>query len=280
MGESRRPRLGVVGSCNVDLVIRTTSLPRPGETVLGGDVERLPGGKGANQAAAAAILGGDVTLIASVGDDAAGEWLVGSLTDRGVDTSLVRRSRRPTGTAFITVAADGENEIVVSPGANDDLDPSDSRLDLFDVVVAQLEVAPTVVAEAARRARRFILNASPVAGLDDTLLNASDVVIANGVEAASFDVDRLAHCVVTLGAEGAVHLSLGREVARARPPRVTPIDTVGAGDVFIAAYALRDAEGAEPADALRFAVVAGALATQARGAQGALPTREEVESWM
>jgi ribokinase len=274
-----RPRIGVVGSCNVDLVVRTEVLPRPGETVLGGDVERLPGGKGANQAAAAGRLGADVTLLASVGEDAAGEWLLDVLGGHRVITSLVLRSSRPTGTAFITVAMGGENEIVVSPGANADLDITDADVEGYDVVLAQMEVGPRVVAQAASRARRFILNAAPAGELDDALLAASDVVIANQVEAASFDVASLSHCVLTLGARGAVHLAHGREVARARAPQLTPIDTVGAGDVFCGAYALRFAEGAEPADALRFAVIAGSLATLARGAQGALPTRAEVESW-
>jgi ribokinase len=280
VGATDRPRLGVVGSCHVDLVVRTTTLPRPGETVVGGDVERLPGGKGANQAVAAARLGADVTLMACVGRDDEAEWLLGLLVSEGVDASRVRRSPRPTGTAFITVAGDGENEIVVSSGANEELDLSSAALDDFDVVLAQLEVSRSVVAEAASRARRFILNAAPAEARDDGLLKASDVVIVNQVEAASIDVAAIAHCVLTLGAEGAVHLAYGREVARARPPRLASVDTVGAGDAFCAAYALRDAEGAEPADALRFAVVAGALATRARGAQGALPTRAEVEEWM
>jgi len=280
VGTTDRPRLGVVGSCNVDLVVRAATLPRPGETVVGGDVERLPGGKGANQAVAAARLGADVTLMACVGRDEASEWLLGLLVKAGVDTSQVRRSARATGTAFITVAGDGENQIVVSSGANEELDLSGVRLDDFDVVVAQLEVSRLVVAEAASRARRFILNAAPAGVSDDGLLTSSDVVIVNQVEAASIDVADLAHCVLTLGAEGAVHLAHGREVARARPPRVASVDTVGAGDAFCAAYAVRDAEGAEPADALRFAVVAGALATRVRGAQGALATRAEVEEWM
>jgi ribokinase len=275
-----RPRLAVVGSANVDLVVRTSSLARPGETVLGGDVERLPGGKGANQAAAAARLGADVTLLAAVGDDAAGEWLIEGLAALGVDVARVQRSARPTGTAFVTVAPGGDNQIVVSPGANDALDVASADLGSFDVVLAQMEVGPRTVADAAARSSRLVLNAAPAEGLDEATLAACAVVIANEVEAASLDVARLAHCVVTLGSRGAVHWARGVEIARAPARDVHPVDTVGAGDVFCAAYALAFAEGAEANAALRFAVAAGSLATLGHGAQGALPTRAEVEAWL
>jgi len=279
VGSAGRPRLAVVGSANVDLVVRAAALPRPGETVLAGDVERLPGGKGANQAAAAARLGADVTLLAAVGDDAAGEWLVEGLVALGVDVTRVQRSARPTGTAFITVAPSGDNQIVVSSGANDTLDVASADLGSFDVVLAQMEVGPRVVADAAARSTRFVLNAAPVAGLDADTLAACSVVIANEVEAAALDTALLEHCVVTLGGRGAVHLTRGREVARATALDVRPVDTVGAGDVFCAAYAIAYAEGVEAGAALRFAVAAGSLATLGRGAQGALPTRADVEAW-
>jgi len=274
------PRLAVVGGCNVDLVVEVTRLPRPGETVLGGDVARWPGGKGANQAAAAARLGATTTLFATVGDDESGAWLLESLHATGVDTRQVARSRRPTGSAFITVTPAGENEIVVSSGANADLDLSGVDLAGYDVVLTQLEVAATVVDEAVARAACSVLNVAPAVPVSDETLDRCTVVIANEVEADALDLARLGHCVLTLGARGAVHLSHGREVARAMAPAVDVIDTVGAGDAFCAAYAVRFAAGDDAEAALRFAVVAGSLATTARGAQGALPTTEEVEAWL
>jgi ribokinase len=275
-----RPRVAVVGSANVDHVVRCAALPRPGETVLGEDVALFAGGKGANQAAALARLGVDVTLIAAVGEDASGEWLASRARDLGVDVSWLQRSSRPTGAAFITVDRHGENEIVVSPGANADLDPSGIDLATFEVVLAQLEVPLPVVDDAARRSRTLVLNAAPASAVAPETLGRCAVVIANEREAASLDLASLACCVVTLGALGAVAYEHGREVARAVPPPVEVVDTVGAGDVFCAAYTAQFSWGASPKDALRFAVAAGALATRDVGAQGALPTRDEVERWL
>lgn len=280
VGHDTRPRLGVVGSCNVDLVVRCRQLARPGETVLGDDVVRLSGGKGANQAAAAARLGADVSLIAALGDDESGEWLLSELRRHGVRENLIQRSSRPSGTAFITVDDAGENEVVVSPGANSDLSLSGVDLGVFDVVLAQMEVSATVLDEAAASSRHFILNVAPARPVAPETLARCAVVIANEVEAASFDVASLEHCVVTLGSRGAVHYARGTEIARVSAPLVKPVDTVGAGDVFCAAYALQWALGVSPDQALKFAVTAGALATLALGAQGSLPTREEVESWL
>lgn len=275
-----RPRLGVVGSANVDFVVRCEHLPRPGETVLGGDVTRLPGGKGANQAVAASRLGADVSFIGAVGRDEAGDWLLEGLGAHGVDVSRVSRSARPTGVAMITVAEGGQNQIVVAAGANRDLDLSAVDLESFEVVLCQLEVDGEVVAETARRAARLVLNVAPAVAVDPAALRAAEVVIANETEAEALDLRELRHCVVTLGARGAVRLERGWEVARALPPPVEPVDTVGAGDVFSAAYALQCALGADADEALRYAVVAGSLATQSRGAQGALPTDEEVRQWL
>lgn len=279
-GDRAGPRIGVVGSCNVDFVVRCRQLARPGETVLGDDVVRLPGGKGANQAAAAARLGADVSLMASLGDDESGEWLLDVLRGRGVRDELVLRSSRPTGTAFIAVDDRGENEIVVSPGANADLDLGGVDLDSFDVVLASMEVSSSVIDDAAQRSRNFVLNVAPVSLVNPATLARCAVVIANEVEAESFDLAALQHGVVTLGARGAVHYHHGREIARAVAPVVEPVDTVGAGDVFCAAYALQWASGASAQDALSFAVTAGSLATMSLGAQGALPTSEEVEWWL
>ncbi|MHB2028839.1 MAG: ribokinase [Acidimicrobiales bacterium] len=275
-----RPRVGVVGSCNVDLVVRCDELPRPGETVLGEDVVRLAGGKGANQACAAAALGASVTMVGSLGDDEMGRWLLSVLEQRGVAIDLMQRSPRATGTAFIAVDRRGENEIVVSPGANGDLDVSQIDLANFDVVLTQMEIPLRVVDDVARKSSSLILNAAPSRSVDPATLARCAVVIVNERECETLDLRSLEHCVVTLGERGAVHYQRGIEVARATAPTLDPVDAVGAGDVFCAAYALQYARGVTSDDALRFAVVAGALATMGFGAQGALPTQGEVETWL
>ena len=269
-------RLGVVGSANVDIVVRCAVLPRPGETILASDPSRFPGGKAANQAAALAALGVDTTLIARVGVDEAGDWMVENLRQRGVKTSMVQRTDVPTGTAYITVDDAGENIFVVARGANASLAIDDVDLDTFDVVLAQMEVDAAVVEAVAQRAPRLILNVAPARPVPAATLARCAVVIANEHEAELLTITDLAHCVVTLGSMGAVHYAFGIEVARATPPAVRVVDTVGAGDVFCAAYAAQYAGGASPLEALTFAVTAGALATQALGAQGALPSTEEV----
>jgi ribokinase len=276
----KAPRLGVVGSCNVDLVVRCHDLPRPGETILGDDLRRLPGGKGANQAVAASHLGATVSFMACVGTDTDGDWLIDSLRGHGVHDDLVQRTHRSTGTAFIIVDDRGENEIVVAPGANDELTISHVDLLQFDVVLAQLEISNAIIDEAARRSSSFILNIAPASTVTQETLELCSVVIANELEATSVDLNSLAHCVVTLGAQGAVHYRYGREVARALAPVVDAVDTVGAGDVFCAAYAIEFARGSTPQDALEFSVTAGALATLANGAQGALPTESDVQQML
>ncbi len=280
IGSATTPRLGVVGSCNVDLVVRCRQLARPGETVLGDDVVRLSGGKGANQAAAAARLGANVSLMSTLGRDESAEWLLDALRGLGVHDELISRSPRPTGTAFITVDDHGENEIVVSRGANADLDLADVDLEPFDVVLASMEVAAAVLDDAARRSRRFILNVAPALPVNPETLDSCAVVIANEGEAESLSLATIEHCVVTMGAKGAVHFQRGREVARVAAPAIDPVDTVGAGDVFCAAYAVMWARGWPARDVLSYAVTAGAIATLALGAQGALPTHEEVTTWL
>ncbi len=268
------PRLVVVGSINLDLVARTERLPRPGETVTGATFSRVPGGKGANQAVAAARLGAEVTMIGCVGRDAFADDALVELVRAGVDLSRVCRVDGESGVALITVDADGENEIVVAPGANLALRPEDVDLPDADGVLAQLEIPLDVVADVARAAAgRFYLNAAPARGP----VPAADVTIVNRYELAELR-EPTGLVAVTHGAEGAVLLENGEEVARAAPPPVDAVDGTAAGDAFTACLVVSLLEGRPRDEALRRACAAGALAASRFGAQTSLPTAEEVDA--
>jgi ribokinase len=269
------PRLTVVGSVNLDLVARTERLPRPGETVTGATFSQIPGGKGANQAVAAARLGAEVTMIAAVGDDGFRQTAVVELERAGVDMSRFKVANGTTGVALITVDAEGENEIVVAPGANSDLHPDDVELPDCDGVLCQLEIPLETVEHVARTAPgEFFLNAAPARGGP---VPVADVTIVN-----RYELDALTHrdgvIVVTLGAEGALLLQGGEEVARAVPPVVDTVDGTAAGDAFTACFVVSLLEGRDHEEALRRACVAGALAASRFGAQTSLPTAEEVDA--
>jgi len=269
------PRLTVVGSVNLDLVARVERLPRPGETVTGATFSRIPGGKGANQAVAAARLGAEVTLIACVGDDDLARDALSELERAGVSLDLRRRGA--TGVALIAVDGDGENTIVVAPGANGQLMPQD--LDIpedRDGVLCQLEI-PLVTVEIAALAApgRFFLNAAPAAPGEP--IPAADVTIVNRYELDALP-GRSGLVAVTLGAEGAVLLEDGDEVARAAPPCVDAVDGTAAGDAFTACLVVSLLEGRPREDALRRACAAGALAASRFGAQTSLPTAAEVDA--
>jgi ribokinase len=274
------PKLTVVGSINLDLLVRTTRLPQPGETVLGNGFTQAGGGKGANQAIAAARLGLPVRLVAAVGDDAYGHRLIDDLANEGVDVSCVRRLRGPqTGTALIVVDETGENTIVVSPGANLQLSLDDNELADLDAVLCQLEVPVEVVAQAAQHCRGlFSLNASPMMDLPSELVDRCDLIIVNESEykSAGGQLDSCRLVALTLGASGAVLLGHGREIARAESPRVKAIDTVGAGDAFAAAMVAGLITHGDPVAALELACRAGALAVTRNGAQASLPFKEEL----
>jgi ribokinase len=266
--------LTVVGSINVDLVARADRLPRPGETVTGATFTRIPGGKGANQAVAAARLGAAVTFIGCVGDDEHAEIAVTELTAAGVILDRLKQVEGPTGVALITVDADGENEIVVAPGANLELLPDDLDLGETDAVLCQLEIPLETVERASEVAPDgFFLNAAPARGP----VPAADVTIVN-----RFELDALPQrggvVALTLGAEGAVILEDGVEVARARPPAVRAVDGTAAGDAFTACLVVSLIEGRPRDEALRRACVAGALAASKLGAQTSLPTAAEVDA--
>lgn len=290
----------VVGSINLDLVVRTGHIPGPGETVLGGDLTRIPGGKGANQAVAAARLGRRVTMIGRVGDDEAADQLLAALAHDGVDVDAVHRIPHvPSGVALITVDETGDNAIVVAPGANARLTAGDVRLPAVAhaaVVLLQLEIPTEAVVAAAHHAGGVVvLNPAPAppgGGLSPDLLAAVDVLVPNESEVARLtgvevgdDLSSVAaaarslgvgSAVVTLGARGALVVEPARHL-HLPAPRVTPVDTTAAGDSFCAGLADALAGGHSLAEATRWAVRVGAATTLRSGAQSSLPTRAEVE---
>jgi ribokinase len=256
--------LTVVGSINLDLVARVEALPRAGETVFGADFARVPGGKGANQAVAAARLGAHVRMVGAVGDDPLADEALAGLRDAGVELELSRTGT--TGIALILVAADGENQIVVVPGANADVRPTSPG----GAVLCQLEVRDEVVHAAARGATFFALNAAPARPVD----LEPDLLIVNRLEHEVVSRGKLV--AVTYGADGAALFEDGREVARATPPAVDAVDGTAAGDAFAACLVVSLLEGRERADALRRACAAGALAASRFGAQPSAPEADEV----
>ncbi|MEN2738761.1 ribokinase [Microbacterium sp. X-17] len=259
--------LAVVGSINVDVVARVARLPGPGETVLGGALTRSPGGKGANQAVAAARLGARVRMVGCVGDDSDGRWMIDALRDAGVDTGGIWLGDTPTGTALIAVDANGENQIVVCPGANAAVEAPDDLGD-DEAVLAQLEIPLATVAALATAPGFLALNAAPAAELPASVVERADLVIVNETEYALQPALAAARLVaVTHGAAGAVLLSRGTEVARASAPPVTAVDSVGAGDAFAAALTLGLHAGWPPELALRAACAVGADAVTMPGAQ-------------
>jgi ribokinase len=271
------PRIIVVGSANVDLVARCERLPRAGETVTDATYERIPGGKGANQAVAAARLGAEVRFVGRIGRD---DFVLRSLEKEGVDTSGVVRDEGESGVALILVDASGENVIVVAPGANRRLTPEDvDDVSDADAVICQQEIPAETVSAAAARARFFCLNAAPARGPLTELGRDPDLLVVNQHE---YEVigDRAGLVALTLGAEGAILLEDGNEVARARPPRVDAVDGTAAGDAFCAALVVSLLKGRERADALRWACAAGAVAASRAGAQPSLPTASEVDAML
>jgi ribokinase len=258
--------LTVVGSINLDLVARVERLPRAGETVAGSSFERFPGGKGANQAVAAARLGARVRLVGAVGDDPLAAEALAGLVDAGVELELKREGT--TGIAVILVAADGENQIVVVPGANAHVAPVSPG----GAVLCQLEVPDDVVVAAARGASFFALNASPAHRIDIE----PDLLIVNRLEHEVVSRGRLV--AVTYGADGAALFEGGVEVARAAPPRVDAVDGTAAGDAFAACLVVSLLEGRERSEALLRACAAGALAASAFGAQPSLPAAERLQA--
>jgi len=265
------PRIAVVGSANVDLVARCERMPRPGETVTGARLERMPGGKGANQAVAAARLGARTRFVGRIGTD---DLALRSLEREGVDASGVVRDEGESGVALIVVDASGENTIVVAPGANARLTPEDVDVGEADAVLCQLEIPNEAVRAAAAQARFFCLNAAPAR---DGFELEPDLLVVNRYE---YEVvgPRGKLVALTLGAEGAMLLEGGRVLARARPPALHIVDGTGAGDAFCAALVVSLLEDRERDEALRRACAAGGLAASRVGAQASLPTAGELDA--
>ena len=294
--------IAVVGSANLDLVVEVPRVPRVGETVLGSDLARIPGGKGANQAVAAARLGRSVAMIGRLGDDDGGPMLRAALESDGVDTShLTTTTDTPNGVALIAVGSDGDNSIVVSPGANsrlsaDDVVAAADMLGSAAVTLAQLESPIDAVLAAAQTAGGIVvLNPAPAPSspLPVKLLEAVDVIVPNQTELAlltghngTVDVDVAADLAaklpvpvvaVTLGALGALAV-FDRKVTHVAAPVVDPVDTTAAGDSFCGALADALVRQESIVDAVRWAVRVGAATTLRPGAQPSLPTPAEVTS--
>jgi ribokinase len=292
----------VFGSINLDLITRVETIPGPGETTLGDDYAMSPGGKGANQALAARRAGAKVAMVGAVGKDAfAGEALALLKAD-GVDLSATRDVEAPTGAAFIAVDSRGENAIVVASGANRfakaaQLDALSMSAD--DILVLQRETPPAEVEQAARSAKakgaRVVLNLAPAGPPSELLLKALDVLIVNEHEALSLGqalnlaahepeevaahIDRVlgVACIVTLGAAGAVGF-FGEERFAAAAPSVEVVDTTGAGDTFVGAFAAALDRGLSLEAAMRRGLAAGSLACTKPGAQPSMPYAAEIEA--
>ncbi len=283
----------VVGSVNADLVVRVDRRPAAGETVLGSDLEIHPGGKGANQAVAAARLGGRVAFAGRAGTDGNGDLVRGALRGDGVDLSRLLTTDAPTGVALITVGPGGDNSIIVSPGANarvteDDVAAAGALFAAASVVSLQLEIPlPSVVAAAraaAEAGARVVFNLSPAAEVPDELLARCDPLVVNEHEAEFLGDPRPAgllargprSVVITRGAYGAV-VADRDGVTEVPSPEVEVVDTTGAGDAFTGALCLRLARGDGLVAAARFAARVGAASVRRPGAQSSYPTPGELE---
>ena len=281
----------VVGSANLDLVARTSRLPKPGETVSGSHFFEACGGKGVNQAIAASRAGARTAFIGALGRDHAGETLLAALVKDGVDVSAVQRVSAPTGRALIGVSDDGENSIIVVPGANyaisnDDIEKHNSLISSARVLLCQLEVPLSVVQRAFELAgvsTTRILNPAPAQALPHSLLGVVDIITPNEHEVELLGgVSKLQSLgvktvIVTQGEKGAM-LADASGVSQVDPFKVTPVDTTGAGDAFCGMLAARLAKGSSMANSLRAAVIAGALATQVEGAVPSIPLWSMVQT--
>ena len=299
-------KIVVVGSANTDMVIKTERLPKPGETVLGGQFATVQGGKGANQAVAAARLGGKVTFVTRLGTDSFGRIAAAAYQTEGINLDfLVWDDAAPSGVALILVNKNGENIIAVAPGANANLAPDDvlraePAIRKADCMLLQLEIPLPTVQTAAELARRHgvrvILNPAPAAALSDDLYRNVDVLTPNESEAALLAgaetdlpasdlarklraLTRIPVIVLTMGDKGALTL-IEQEENLTPAFEIEAIDTVAAGDAFNGGLAVALGNGQDLPTALRFASAAGAIAATRSGAQPSLPTLQEVKAFL
>jgi ribokinase len=295
-------RILVVGSINMDLVVRVPHSPKPGETVLGSNFETFPGGKGANQAVAAARMDGEVTMVGRVGIDVFGDALIQGLVENKIKTThVIKDPETPTGVAMIAVSSDGENMIVVASGANykvspDDVNNARELMRETDLLLVQLECPLEAVTAAINLANAYgvpvVLNPAPAQPLSRALLANVDVLTPNENELALLSGENniekaiqkskdwgVKNLVITLGANGVRVVT--QDIDRHFPAHeITAVDTTAAGDAFNGAMAVALAEGKTLIEAVKYGLAAGALAATKRGAQPSLPTRETVEKFM
>lgn len=291
----------VVGSLNMDLVVQVPEIPKPGETVLGNDFSTFPGGKGANQAVAAARLGASVTMIGQVGADPYGEALINNLTDEGMNVDCVFiDEQNATGVAMISVDAHGQNSIAVASGTNftltkDHIREAWDKIGDIDILIMPLETPPETILEAAWLAKsrnaQVVLNPAPARLLEEDLLALVDVLVPN--EHEIFDISNsinneietvartmisqgVTSVVTTLGSNGVSIVDREKDEILLSPYSVDVLDTTAAGDSFVAALAVGLAEGKSLVGACHFANAVGALTVTKTGAQPSLPTRSEV----
>lgn len=295
------PGILVVGSLNADLVVRAPRFPQPGETISGDDLNIIPGGKGANQAVAAARLGANVSMLGRVGKDNFSDFLLENLKQNKVDSTLIQRDNSSTGTAIIIVDSNGQNSIVLSSGANSNVSVADVDnipFTNYQLLLLQLEIPLPTVLRAAQRAKennaRVVLNPAPAKELPDELIALADFIIPNETELSLLTKQKVSdiasaqsaarnllgrgakNVVVTLGSKGA--LVVNTETSKhVETYQVEVVDTTAAGDAFIGGFATSLLENKSLEDAVRFGCACGALAVTKFGAQPSLPTKEEVE---
>ena len=295
------PQILVVGSLNADLVVRAPRFPQPGETISGDDLQVIPGGKGANQAVAAARLGSKVSMLGRVGKDNFGDFLLDNLGSNKVDSQFVKRDDASTGTAIIVVDSNGQNSIVLSAGANGKVSAADVENASFlnhDLLLLQLEIPIPTVLGAAQRAKennlQVILNPAPAQKVSDELVGLADFIIPNESELSlltNMDVKDISsaeqasrvllergakNVIVTLGDKGALIVNRD-QVTHVDTFEVHVVDTTAAGDAFIGGFSTALLQNVSLEESVRYGCACGALATSKFGAQPSLPGKEEVE---
>ncbi|MBO3444256.1 MULTISPECIES: ribokinase [Clostridia] len=295
-------KICVIGSLNMDLVVKVDTMPKGGQTLIGSNFKEVPGGKGANQAVAMARLGANVSMIGKVGDDSFGQTMINALKNDNVDTRYINIEKGPTGVALITVDKNAENSIVVAPGANYKVDKSyiDKNLDAIknsDIVVVQLETPLDTIKYALKRAKELnkytILNPAPAVKLEDELIenvdlltpNETELEIISGVEinseddilkAAKIMIEKgVKELIVTLGSKGSLYINKEKSMFK-KAYKVDAVDTTAAGDSYTGALSVAFANDKHVEEAMDFASKVGALSVMKEGAQSSLPTLNDV----